>query len=53
MVVVVRGWVSCLIGLVVCGCGGGGEGSCSALIGGGVGVDTAGCAMGIVVVLGK
>lgn len=43
-----RCWGSCLIGLVVWGCGGGGVGLCSALTGGELGVVTAGCAIGIV-----
>lgn len=48
-VVVLVGCGSWLIGVVVSGCGGGGLGSCSALIGGSIGAVTAGCAMGAMV----
>lgn len=50
-VVVLVGCGSWLIGVVVSGCGGGGLGSCSALIGGSIGAVTAGCAMGAMVLL--
>ena len=47
--VMVVGCGSWLIGVAVSGCGGGGLGSCSALIGGRIGAVIAGCAMGTMV----
>ena len=49
MVEMVVGCGSWLIGVAVSGCGGGGLGSCSALIGGRIGAVIAGCAMGTMV----